>query len=56
VLERARLEALAVRAVDVVDVEACDPVPVDARAGDALRLVGRVVEDLDLEEISRTSR
>ena len=31
----------------------CRAVPVDAGAGDALRLVGRVVEHLDLEEIAR---
>ena len=51
--ERARLEAGAVGAVEVVDVEALLAVALDRAARDRLRLVGGVVEDLDLEELLR---
>ena len=54
-VEGARLVAGAVGAVQVVDVEAELAVVLDGAARDRGRLVGRVVEDLDLEPVLRDS-
>ena len=52
-LQGAGLVAAAVVAVDVGDVQALLAQPRDPRAGDALRLVRRIVEHLDFQPVSR---
>ena len=52
-VERAGLEAVAVVAVDVLDVEALRGVALHGQPGDVARLVGRVVEDLDFQPVLR---
>jgi hypothetical protein len=52
-LQRARLEAGAVRAVVVLDVDALGGQPADGRLGDAASLVSGVVEHLDFEPLAR---
>jgi len=54
-VEGARLVAGAVVAVQVVDVEALRAVVLHRAAGDGARLVGRVVEDLDLQQLLRVA-
>jgi hypothetical protein len=49
--EGAGFEAGAVHAVDVLDVEALGPEPLDLGLGDLSGLVGGIVEDLDLEQL-----
>jgi hypothetical protein len=52
-LEGAGLEAGAVHAVDVLDVEAFGPEALDLGLGDVAGFVGGIVENLDLEEVFR---
>jgi len=52
-LQRAGLEAAPVVAVQVGDVDPGAALPLDQRSGDPLRLVRRVVEDLDLQPLPR---
>ena len=51
--ERAGLVPDAVRPVDVLDVEPARRLAANGELGNVARLVGRIVEDLDLEEIQR---
>jgi hypothetical protein len=51
--ERAGLVAGAVRAVEVLDVHALRGMPAHGQFRDLPRLVGRVVEHLDLEPLAR---
>ena len=51
--ERAGLVAGAIRAVDVLDVDALRGVAAHRQVGDAARFVGRVVQHLDLEQLAR---
>src|SRR6185503_9823817 len=53
VVERARLVAAAVAAVDVLDVDALGAPFLDLLPRDLDGLVGRVVQDLDLELLAR---
>ena len=50
-LERPGLVAGAVDAVEISDVQALRGVPPDRQLGDFLRFVGRVVQDLNLEQV-----
>ena len=52
-VERARLEPDAVGAVVVLDVHALGGIPPDRELGNALRLVGRIVQDLNLQQLTR---
>ncbi len=52
-VEGARLEAGAVVAVEVVDVDALRAIALDGPTGQARGLVRRVVQDLDLEKLPR---
>ena len=52
-VERAGLVAVAVGAVDVLDVDALRGVAAHGELGDLARLVGRVVEHLDFEQLAR---
>ena len=52
-LERAGLVPDAVRPVDVLDVESARGLAPNGELGDVARLVGRIVEDLNLEELER---
>ena len=52
-VERAGLEAGAVLAMDVLDVDALHRVPPHRQLRDLPRLVGRVVEHLDFEQLAR---
>ena len=52
-LERARLVAAPVDPVQVADVEPLGGVPAHRQLRDVLRLVGRIVQDLDLEQLAR---
>ena len=52
-LERARLVARAIGAVVILDVHALRGKAPDRQLGDALRLVGRIVQHLDLQTIPR---
>src|SRR6266540_2821308 len=51
--ERARLVAGAVDAVQVGDIEAARGMPANGQLGDFARFVGRVVKDLDFEQLPR---
>ncbi len=52
-LQRTGLESFAIVAVDVEDGKAEGAVALDALAGDELRLVGRIVENLNFEAVAR---
>ena len=52
-VERARLVAHAIDSVQIHGVDAAGSQPLDVRADERLRLVGRVVEHLDLELVPR---
>ena len=52
-LERARLVPGAIGAVEVLDVDALRGEAPDRQLGDAARLVGRVVQHLDFEQLAR---
>ena len=52
-VERAGLVAATVVAVDVLDIETLGAITLRRQPGDVLRLVGRVVEDLDFELLFR---
>ncbi len=52
-VERARLEARAIRPVQVLDVEPARRLPPHRELRDVTRLVGRIVQDLDLELVLR---
>ena len=52
-VERAGLVAGAILAMDVLDVDALQRVPAHRELGDLPRLIGRVVQHLDLEQLAR---
>ena len=52
-LERARLVAVPIGAVEILDVDAFRREPPHRQLGDAPGFVGRVVEHLDLEQLAR---
>ena len=51
-IERTGLEALAIRAVVILDVDALSGKPPDRHVGDAPSLVSRIVQDLNFEAIA----
>src|SRR5437660_10844813 len=51
--ERARFETSAIDAMNELDVEAATPQFVRARGGDLARIVGRIIQHLNLEKFSR---
>ena len=49
------VQTCALPILDVLDVDAGGRIPTDRRLGDAARLVGRVVQHLDLEQLARSA-